>query len=272
MKRVLLPLLCLGILFGCSTEKVQEPTTEIGLFTPFALKPDYVKGMVKKLEYRSYWITEQDGEFIMGPPVTLKERDSIGWSYDFIAYYDSLGLVTKTRYLNDDEETHSQLNVQVEDGRYSTATFIWNGIDRSKWIYLYNDAGHINRMEIYHPISDTLLYSGDFKTDDEGRWISAKQCNYKGEIHHTGTFEYNEDGLMIFSETKNADGVVRSWMKYTYDENGLALTNEGMESDSTMIDQEFRYTEFDEKGNWIKVLVYDNGELHRMDVRSIEFY
>ena len=77
---------------------------------------------------------------------------------------------------------------------------------------------------------------------------------------------------MIYSNTKNVDGEVISWMKYTYDENGLALSNEGMKSDSTMIDQEFRYTDFDEKGNWSKVLVYENGELQRMDVRSIEFY
>ena len=272
MKRVLFPLLSLGIFFGCNTEKALEPTTEIGLFTPFSIKPDYVKGMVKHLDFRSYWVTEQDGEFIMGTRMTLNDRDSIGWSYDFIAYYDSLGLAKKVRYLNDDEETYSQWDIQVEDGNYSKATISRNDIALSNWMYLYDEVGHNLRVEFYQPNSDKLLGRYECKLDDQGRWISIQLYNSEGEIDHSGSFEYNEAGHMDFYETENADGDVRSWMKYTYDENGLSLTNEGMESDSTMIDQEFRYTEFDEKGNWLKVLVYNHGELQRMDMRSIEFY
>ena len=76
MKAKILPLICLTLLFGCSTEQIPEPVTEIGWFTPSTLAPEYIKGQAASVELNSFWVNEADGEYIIGDPVSKKERDS----------------------------------------------------------------------------------------------------------------------------------------------------------------------------------------------------
>mgnify|MGYP003566076848 CR=1 FL=1 len=76
-------------------EKLAEPTTKVGWFTPYVFTPEFMKGQVKSFEQRAYWATEEDGNYIQGALMTLKERDSIGWSDDLKAYFDSSGLSMK---------------------------------------------------------------------------------------------------------------------------------------------------------------------------------
>ena len=272
MKRILLSVLCMAALFGCTTEKACDVVTEVGWFTPYTLSPDFITGQAQSVALKTFWVTEQDGEYIQGAPITIKERDSIGWTDDFVAYFDSLGLVTKAKYLDDDGEVYGYWKVHSEDGKYMKAKWIKGDSAKVIFKYSYDDMGHIAKMERYRAYADTLINSADLKTNEQGLWISAQWSNYMGEAGNSMSMEYNEDGRVIARDTKDAEGNVRVWSKHTYDEDGLEIAFEGMDWDSTMYDIKMKYLEFDEKGNWLKVVVYENGELVGMDVRTIEFY
>jgi hypothetical protein len=272
MKKILLPLFCMAVLFGCTTEKACEHVTEVGWFTPFTLSPEFVKGMAKSVAINSFWVTEQDGEYVQGAAMTVKERDSIGWSDDFIAHFDSLGLAKKVKYLDDNGEVYGYWTVHSKDGKYMKAKWVKGDSATVYAKYSYDEAGHISGMERYRAHADTLLNSIELKTNEKGLWISGQWYNYKGEAGNVMSMEYNEKGRVIARDSKNPDGEVISWYKHTYDENGNEIKFEGMQSDSTMLDMQMKYLEFDEKGNWTKVVLYENGEPVGMDVRTIKFY
>ena len=45
-----------------------------------------------------------------------------------------------------------------------------------------------------------------------------------------------------------------------------------MKPDSTEYGYTAKYTDFDEKGNWGKMISFEDGELVGMDVRTIAYY
>lgn len=272
MKRLILPIFFMAVILGCMTEKVPEPVTEVGWFTPYVWSPEFISGQVKSLEQRAYWATEQDGKYIQGGLIIKKERDSIGWSDDFIAYFDSLGLAKKVKFLGDDGEAYGYWEVHAEDGKYMKAKWIVGDSARNYFVYSHNDAGHVSKFERYSAYVDTLISKGDMKTNEKGQWTWSQMYNYKGEPENSLTFEYNEAGLVTSAELKNSEGNVISWAKYTYDEKGLDIAGEGMSSDSTMYKYEAEYTDFDEKDNWLKMITFEYGKLVGMDVRTIEYY
>lgn len=272
MKRILLPVFCLAVLFGCTTEKTVEPVTEIGWFTPYTLAPDFITGQVKNLALTSFFVTEEEGEYVQGAHMTLKDRDSIGWSDDFIAYFDSMGLVTHSESLDDDGQVYGSWKVHSEDGKYMKAKWIKGDTARTYYKYSYDEMGNIVKGEFYRAGVDTLISYCDFTVDENGRWITAQWFTSTGEKDDLMSMEYNEDGRVIARDTKNPEGDTLTWWKYTLDENGLETGMEGMGRDSTMYTYEMKYLEFDEKGNWLKMVAYENGELVGMDVRTIEYY
>ena len=79
-------------------------------------------------------------------------------------------------------------------------------------------------------------------------------------------------GRISRRESHNSDGEMVAWFEYTYDENGFDTVFMGMASDSSTIDAKLKVIETDERGNWTKLLSWDNGELVGIDVRTIEYY
>ncbi|MFC2081496.1 hypothetical protein ACFLR8_04730 [Bacteroidota bacterium] len=271
MKRLLLPIICMAVLFGCSTEKAPEPTTELGWFTPYTLMPEILKGQVNSLEQKTYWVTEQDGEYVQGALITRKERDSLNWSWDFIAYFDSLGLAKKVKFLDDEGEITGHWKINTEDGKFSRAEWFEGDSAKTYWKIFYDDAGHLLKEERYRSYVDTFMNQYEFKTDEQGQWILAQFVKNNGEAGNTRTSEYNEAGQVVARETINPEGNVIGWMKHTYDEKGLQASYDGMGSDSIMYSGEMKYIDFDESGNWLKVVYYEKGELNGMEVRTIEY-
>jgi hypothetical protein len=228
-------------MLGCTVQKSPETKTEIGFGTPYLWSPEYINGMVKSVEQRAYWATEKDGEYIRGDLITLKERDSIGWSHDFIVHFDSSGLAGKVEYLDDEGQAYGYWEINIEDGKYVKA--VWEEGDSSSdyWIYSYNDAGHMVKGERFRIGVDTLLNGANIETNENGHLTKVQWFDSKGEAGNTVTLEYNDMDLVTYRETRNNEGNVISWSRGVYDENGLATSGEAMLRDSTMLTVEVKY-------------------------------
>jgi major membrane immunogen (membrane-anchored lipoprotein) len=272
MERSILPILCLAVLFGCQTEKAPEPTTVVGWFTPYYLAPEMINGQVKSLEQRAYWATEQNGEYIQGALITLQERDSIGWSDDFMVRFDTSGLALKVEYLDDDGTAYGYWKVDTRDGKYRKAEWIKGDTSMYYSEYIHDDAGQLVKMKQYRSSVDTLLGSADLEMDEQGNWIGTQWYEHNGKAGNSYRLVYNESGLVTSWESRDPEGNVRAWAEYTYDEDGRAVAGEGMGPDSTEYSYTAKYTDFDEKGNWEKMISFEDGELVGMDVRTIAYY
>lgn len=271
MKRTILSAFCIALLFACAPEKAPEPVTRVQWFTNSVWAPEFLNGQVKSIEQHAYWVTEENGEYIQGALITRKERDSIGWSDDFIVYFDSLGLVKKTEWLDDQGEPYAIDEILIENGNYSVEKWIENDTARTYAKFSLNKEGNIARMERFRLPEDTLINSYDFKWDSSGNWIGGQWYNYLGEPGWTHNFECNEKGLVLGSNNFNPEGKT-SWHNYSYDENGFMVKWEGMRSDSSMLDIVMKYPKVDEKGNWLELVSIENGEVVGIDVRTIEYY
>ena len=272
MKRLFLFTAALAFLFACTTEQAPEPITKAHLFTNNTLAPEILKGQVKSYELRAYWVTEENGEYIQGAPITHKERDSIGWADDCIVYFDENGMAKKTENLGDDDVVLSYMKTYIEDKVYVKAEFFEKDTLRSLWKISHDDAGNIMKMEQRRMPEDTLVNTYGFTYDEKGNLISGYWTNYLGEKGWSNTFELNEAGLVLLNENTNPSGEKASWNKYSYDENGFMVKWDALRSDSSTIEIVEKYTKVDEKGNWLVMITIDKGELIGMDVRTIEYY
>jgi hypothetical protein len=272
MKRLILPIFCIAILAGCTMQKKPETTTELSHFTPYGYTPEFLKGQVKSVEQRSYWTTEQDGKYLQGDLITRKERDSIGWTDDFIAYFDSMGIANRIEYLDDEGKPYGYWVIQCSDGKRTGAQWFQGDSSSSYWKYTYDDSGNLTRGERFRLGADTLLNGGNIKSIKDWQVTSVQWYNNKREPGNTIARELNDMGLVTQLETRNPEGKVISWWKYNYDENGLNTGFTGMSSDSTMYNVETKYTDFDDMGNWLKMVSFEDGKLAGMDVRTIVYY
>jgi hypothetical protein len=272
MKKLILPIFCMTIIIGCTTQEKPPAKTELSYGTPYNFVPDFLKGKVKSVEQKAYWATEQDGKYVQGDLITRKERDSIGWSYDFIVTFDSLGLTEKVDYLDDDGNVTGHWIFKSDDGHLTGGQWFEGDSSSSYWRFTYDDDGNLSKSEHFRLGADTLLGWGDRVTGKGLNWTSITWSNAKGEPVNSRTREFNDMGLVTSLKTTDPEGKTIAWFDYTYDGEGNAITMKGMTPDSTMINAEMKYTEVDDTGNWLKMVSFEDGKLVGMDVRTITYY
>jgi hypothetical protein len=259
-------------MLGCTVQQEPEPVTEIGWFTPYVITPEFLNGQVKTLDQRTYRARLENGEIVQGERITLKERDSLGWSYDFTAHFDPEGMILSVDYLDDNAESYGYNAVETREGRYVRSEWIENDTLRQYSLFQYDDEGQLIRSETFRADVDTLMNSLSFETNENGLVIGGQWMNYLDEPDDSWSFEPDENGLVTYWERKNRDGNILSWGKMTYNEQGMATAMQIMRRDSTIIDNVIDYIEMDEKGNWLKAVYYKNGEPDGMDIRKIVYY
>jgi hypothetical protein len=271
MKRLILTLFCIAILAGCTMQKKPEAKTELSFGTPYNFSPEFLNGHVKSVVEKAYWASEQDGEYIQGNHITQKERDSLGYSDDFIVYFDSLGTTQKVEYLDDEGIAYGYWELKSEDGKITRAQWFQGDSSSTYWRYTYDDSGNITKAERFRLGADTLLNGANVTSLKKWQWTIAQFYNSKGDPGNTTTREFNDMALVTHIETKDPEGKVISWWKDTYDEGGMTTGTTGMSSDSTMYDYEMKYTEFDEMDNFLKRIYFEKGKVDAMDVRIITY-
>ncbi len=274
MKKILLSIFCLAVLYGCTTQEEPEPTTKLDWFTNSAWSPEYLNGQVKSIVQKAYWVTEENDSIIQGALITDKERDSIGWVYDLILEFGGNGLVTRSSRINENGEVIDDYDFLFEADPWRYMKVREYKKDTLAFVYVFkNDsAGRIIRMDRFRMPEDTLIFSYDLLWDEAGNWIGGHFTTYTGEKGWSHKMGYNEAGLVVYRENFNPEGEKASWQKYEYDERGFNTRWQGFRADTMYMDLAFKYPEVDEKGNWLKMVTIDKGKPAGMDVRTIEYY
>lgn len=246
--------------------------TKLSWFTNSTWAPEFLNGQVKSIVQKAYWVTEENGEFIQGDLVTMKDLDSLGWVYNLALEFDPDGMVTLAQRLDDNGNVFSYDDIQIEEGKYMKVKDIRQDTARRIFVFSHDDVGNFSHMEQIRLPEDTLINTYDFKFDEKGNWMGGNWGNYLGEPGWSHKFVYDENNLVTLHENFNEEGEKASWHTYTYDENGFSLSWIATRADTTYHDLTFKYPKVDDRDNWLEMVSLENGKVSAMDVRTIEYY
>lgn len=165
--------------------------------------------------------------------------------------------------------------------------------------YKYNDKGYKTELSVYNP-DGSLRYKTIFKTDELGKIIEEYGYDSEGSLERVEKHEYNDNGKIIETKSYKPDGTLFTQMTHKYDEKGntiercLRLPNleeydiknvykhddkgnvieENLFHASNNISSKkttYEY-EFDQSGNYIKKIVFENGVPKQVVEREIEYF
>jgi hypothetical protein len=225
---------------------------------------DRLNGKVQKVVLKIYWGTGTGGNVTKGNHITMRERDSLGWFYDFEAVFDNIGdHIINYNTLNDNDKPVTKYQFIRENSKIvlSKWTFgkpkrmVFGGYSTKDGYtkYIYDEKGLVTKKEDCLAGNDSLLYSFTLKYNAAGDEIETQAYDGKGNFLRKWSTDYNEKSQAVGGVNYGPDGNVTSSYKCTYNDKGKI-------SEVIMFDKEnkvtgnakYTYLEYDNIGNWTK--------------------
>ena len=94
----------------------------------------------------------------------------------------------------------------------------------------------------------------------------------KGEIIYVNKETYDDKGNMIEISSYNSDGSLAIKYIFEYDDKGNKTERSIYNSDGSLDSKYIYEYEFDNKGNWINVIIYSKGVATGIQEREIVYY
>ncbi len=270
-KLAFLLLLGASMLTACK-EKEQEKTTALFYFTPYSDFPEYLKGQLKSVKESNYWAIEKDGQVVPGELITQKERDSLNWSSDFIAYFNEAGVPSRVDYVTYDWKINSWV-IDIADNLMTKATWIKLDTPRYYFKQVYDASRNHTESTGYRYGTDTLIQKVTLTYDQNGKNNAVNYFNYKGELTARINYIWNEKSLVSELNSYNASDSLTSETKIEYNENGFYTRAEYRDGKgNTTSTYKLEYNEYDDRGNWIAASIYKDGKLTFYCKREYVYY
>lgn len=156
---------------------------------------------------------------------------------------------------------------------------------------------NLESQKFYTPDKE-LLYVETFYRDKAGNVTSMQRSNAEGELLHAYEYDYDEEGNLEREVRLNASGERVSEEEYAYGEKGEKTTGIRYDSQGKVVSHtDYRYDEaglmkevtltspegfmhrykmqyeYDDQGNWIKLLIRKGGDVPvSIIVRMIEYF
>lgn len=266
-------MLVIFIITGCAQNKIVEKTI-LGMGTDYYLMPETMKGKVKEVKERNYWAIEKDGKMTKGNLMTWGELDSIGSTHNFIAYYDSSGLLTRYDRLDDQDAIVNSTFTTIENGKWTRLEYKLNDTVNNYMIPQYDNLGYFTGVISYRPLKDTLLNKQVLQLDGNGNYTKLEFFNYKGQRMYFQDFSLNPEGKVIEVKSYNMQDSLIGVLINTYNDNGQLIKqksySERPKSESTW---DYQDITSDDRGNWLESFCnIDDGKYKIIIGRSYIYY
>jgi len=279
MKYLLLVISVL-VLFSCSTRETDRDLYD-------------VKGKVLHLTIRHYYAEkDDDGNIVKGEPYYEGEVDQT-------VTFNEKGFITAGYFYGEADSLDTRMERHYEDGlciaetRYDSKDNIL-----SEWVWLYDendnnieqiqildDASMFPAWKLYYNDKDQLIARMSYRSpespafdslywvlDEKGREIEEYSYRFYG-YSGKNTFEYkgNNDQpsiAYIYDETDQLTNFLE--MEYNKYKHLEKVSN--YSPDTTLLASVSFQFEYDEKGNWIKAIMFYNDEPETYEERTIVYY
>ena len=266
----------LGVLLlfsGCNNTPEVVYTTNLSFFTPYQNFPEYLNGQLVSVEEMNYLASMVDGEIVKGELINKEIRDSLKLSsQNFTTYFNEDGEMTHIDYYYDVNDTRTW-KVEYQNNMMTYAEFIRDDTVRSYYKIINDEYGSLSSSKFFLKNNDELRYTYKFNTNDKGFWTSAEQFNSEGEKVGSRVLVLDDNNLTTDYKVLNASDSLLSEVRCTYNDKGFYTKAVYMGGDGEIRrTNDIEYTKYDEKGNWLKSVIYNNGELMSICERKYEYY
>lgn len=265
--------LAILVFAGCADQK-PEGTTLLGMGTDYVLYPEILKGRVREVSETNYWAIEKDGNITKGDPATWSDLDSIGSTKNFVAKFDSTGVLTY--FANTDEKSVERNSTRfiIENGKCVKWEF---NVNDSAYAYLvteYNESGKLSGGTVFRPLVDTVLNKYIIRYDDKGNYSQFDYINSRNQKTGTQVLSVDEIGRVTSVKFYNRNDTLRQTFTHTYNEKGFLEKQVTLiEKPQTTITWELNDLKLDEKGNrLIYYCVVDSGKFRLYSERAYIYY
>ena len=279
-------LLCLLIGIVISQLSAQKSTkqNDYTMLGAPASVTDKMNGKVQKVVLKLYWCAGTGENITKGKHITTRERDSLGWFYDFEATFDKVGdHIINYNTLDDNNKPFNRYQFKRENGQ----------IVSSKWTFgktmkmghgsyskgdgytknIYNEKGHLAGTEDYKADDNSLLYSFKLINNESGDLIEGQAFDNKGNFIRKWTISYNDKRQVIGGNWTGKDGIIAGSYANIINDKGKVseMTNFDKDKKVTVI-HKYTYPEYDARGNWLKVLYKNNMGQSLFCERTITYF
>lgn len=225
-----------------------------------------IKGEVKTLVRHNYKFTVVDGKAVKGEP-----SGTINGHYS-VAFNKSGNYTEYVNYSLDGKISVKEKFKRNDKGYLTEWTMDWpvDSLD-AKGEIKYDEVG--NRIEVvdYNP-DGTIKSKTKNKFDSSGNAINRTRYNSDGTIKWRGESTFDKNRNWLSSNYYNAEGELtrKQWGTNNKQGNWVVANTHIIEGD-----KKIKYSatyQYDEEGNWIKFIIYKDGDPSVMNIREFTYY
>ena len=212
-----------------------------------SLKEQNLKGNVKTL--KEFWY---DPIIESGKITKTNEKAN----QSFISLFDNNGNQIELKY-------YSQGNLYYE------ITFKYDSLSNLIEDYKYNERGELKEKNIYkNDAKGNKIEKNNFKVkviynyDDMGNMIEESTYSSSGNLRKKYIYKYDDKGNKIEGILYDSKGNLESKFTYKYDKDNNVIEGKEYDMNNNIIEPIYRFKyefENNEKGNWIKKIMFSNG-------------
>lgn len=117
-----------------------------------------------------------------------------------------------------------------------------------------------------------LVFQSTFTLDDAGNMLEASQYQSNGDLNNKFSYRYNAKGEKTEENKYNTDGSLDYKITWRFDDSSNVLEEQVYNTDGSLEQKRTYQYEFDEKGNWLKKVVFEDGGAKFILVREYDYY
>lgn len=234
--------------------------------TPNDLISQNLKDSVKTLTTLNYDAILQNGE---------AQKDKLG-SIDSTEFNER-GNIEKDEYYNKAIDSLSCMTIYSYDNNGNLKESDIYNSDGSldfKNIYNYDEKGVQKEINVYKS-DGTIYFKYALKYDDNGKLVE-RDVYSESNLVMKYTFKYDNYGNDLEDDVYNQDGNGNYYIgmkyNYKYDDNRNKIEYDIYINDKLSNKFNYKYLDFDKKGNWIRAITYRNDKPVSISERIIEYF
>ena len=268
MKKMIFSLAMVFLAILCFSQEGKNQI-KLGLLSGYVENFEYINGLVKEIQFRTYHITEKNGQIIKGKPFTMEDAHNVPqrepWSY----FFNEDGQMVQQMLEVDSANTWNAA-IHHENGRVEKLYWMIHDTLISYQEVLFPEEGTIEIL--LRLIEDnTLRNKTVYELDKNGNLIRFTYYGPNGEVNRIQEFERNAEGRTTSKKGFLGDGTLQQHItNYKYNDHGLieSLFLVRLSRGEINKQEGQRHYEYDAQGNWIKL--YHEGRM--ITERKILYY
>jgi hypothetical protein len=249
MKKLLLLLLCVPLMFSCGENENDLTRANI-------------KGNVKEI-VETYF----DAKEVFGEPQKknrggklVKKFNKDGNKTEWVSYDVDGEMTNKYKFQYDKNGNLTEEDCYNADGEMT---------GRGK--FQCDEDGKKTEKIVCSP-DGVRLMEYKYKYDENGNNTETTYYNVDGEMTNKDKYKYDEDGNNTETTYYNVDGEMINKNKYQYDDDGNKTEWVLSNSDGLEVKYKFQHDVFDKLKNWTVGTTYLDDKIKNITEREIEYY